>query len=410
MKGKMIYLNNEFDVYDMGLVNLRNEYIMKANEYIDSHRDQYIIEAEGNAIQRATPVADNAWYIRWKVDSANLLKSNFAKFKQYAASQDNKYGVWLRNNKKYFDPSVYPAGKSCRLNNAPNYKNALIRIKEPITSAMNGIDIKRIEVSDDQANGDNGLNKNTTNTSNKWFMKFIIKSYTGDGTDFVKFAKNYYYGSDTKNNYNEQQINSMMVNMYNYCFNFKSIVSLLENQLQSLVTFINKDPVSGQQQSEMDARSQYNNLQSQKGNPNKTANTNATNNSMAVHQAATGLIPMRMDSILIEDISNITDTSKTASTGNVIGSASANTNVSNPTPDQVSHQKNTEPAGTPKMQVNEKLVLMKKKQVACGILRDTFQEKVTAAGKIYKDFITILQTHVAVIQENQIKKNNSKGK
>ena len=118
----MIYLNNEFDTYDMGLVNLRNEYIMKANEYIDSHRDQYIIEAEGNAIQRATPVADNAWYIRWKVDSANLLKSNFAKFKQYAAGQDNKYGVWLRNNKKYFDPSVYPAGKSCRLNNAPNYK------------------------------------------------------------------------------------------------------------------------------------------------------------------------------------------------------------------------------------------------------------------------------------------------
>ena len=90
VKGKMIYLNNEFDTYDMGLVNLRNEYIMKANEYIDSHRDQYITEAEGNAIQRATPVADNAWYIRWKVDSANLLKSNFAKFKQYAASQDNK--------------------------------------------------------------------------------------------------------------------------------------------------------------------------------------------------------------------------------------------------------------------------------------------------------------------------------
>ena len=48
----MIYLNNEFDTYDMGLVNLRNEYIMKANEkfYKDNDRpyDEWYVQQYEN--------------------------------------------------------------------------------------------------------------------------------------------------------------------------------------------------------------------------------------------------------------------------------------------------------------------------------------------------------------------------
>ena len=50
---------------------------------------------------------------------------------------------------------------------------------------------------------------------------------------------------------------------------------------------------------------------------------------------------------------------------------------------------------------SEKTLAMKRKQVACNIVKDVFNCKVTAAGKIYRDYITILRTHLATIQQRQ---------
>ena len=48
---------------------------------------------------------------------------------------------------------------------------------------------------------------------------------------------------------------------------------------------------------------------------------------------------------------------------------------------------------------------MKKKQIAVNLIKDCFSAKVSGAGSLYKDFITILQTHIATLQQNLKKKS-----
>lgn len=399
---------NEFDVYDMGLAGLRDKYLLEISQFMT---EQLLTEE-----QQQTSVADNTWYIKWRGEAVALVKNNFAQFKNYAQIQIQKYNTWLKDNRQYFDINKYPVDSACRLNRAPNYKAALLRLKEPITSAMNGIDLKRIQVPDANANGSqaqgNGRTTADPSANNVWFMKFMIKSYNGDGSDFTKYAKNYYYGGEgQKRNMNENQIASMMSIMYNYCFNYAQTVTNLENQLNSLVMFINKDPVSGQQQSSASAQTEYQNLQrAQGGTTNTVASTNPQNNAQypqtvqhaSAHMNRGWLLEYNMAATMPTASASGNTATASSATGTISQSVNGQT-VNQSNPQQQTKQTN-DPNGTPKVQINEKLLSMKKKQIACDLLKDCFQAKVTASGMIYRDFIVMLQTHVGVILENRIRK------
>ena len=157
---------NEFDVYDMELAGLRDKYLLEISQFITEH----VLTEE----QQQTAVADNTWYIKWRGEAVALVKNNFAQFKNYAQIQIQKYNTWLKDNRQYFDLNRYPVDSACRLNRAPNYKAALLRLKEPITSAMNGIELNRIQVPDSQAHSGPPQGTGTTtadpSANNVWFM------------------------------------------------------------------------------------------------------------------------------------------------------------------------------------------------------------------------------------------------
>ena len=403
-------LNNDFLDYDPRLVDLRNKYLAEAS-LLYYHT---ILSEAGQ-----TAAADNQWYIKWKGETVALLKNNFAQYRNYANQQITKYNGWLRNNREFFDTTKYPVDKSCNINNAPNYKAAMMRIKEPITNALNGLNLSRIEVPDDNDGVEN---------DNRWFMKFLIKTYNGDGNDFTKFAKSYYYGEDSKNNLTPQEVGAMMTNIYNYCLNYMQTIHLLENQLQAIITYINRDPVTGQQQTSNDAETQLNNLNRNQQNPNQVASTNPVANAMnqaqqqQIQHAAADYLLMREAFIVLDEFTNAPTTSSPSAVNSVQQSSNTNTPNSSPqvqgsvgnnrtvNPTQPSNkaqqtQQKQNPKGTPVAQVNQKLLVMKKKQVACDLIKDCFHAKVTASGMIYKDFITLLQTHIATVQENLHKKS-----
>jgi hypothetical protein len=387
-------LNNKFLGYDMSLVELRNKYLIEAS------------------LLNEDTAANNQWYVKWKGEAVVLLKNNFTQFRNYANSQIQKYNGWLRDNRQFFDTTKYPVDKSCAITKAPDYKAGMMRIKEPIINALNGLNLQRIEVQNDT---------DGTPNDNRWFMKTLIKTYNGDGTDFNKYAKSYYYGEDKKEDLTPQDINAMMGQMYQYCMNYMQTVHMLENQMQSIITYLNRDPVTGQQQTSNSAETQLNDLNraNQTNQNNQVASTNPNNN--VVQHASADYLLMRECVFLLSEytapniqsagsVSNtmMASTSNTPNVSPSVRTASANNktyNQDHPISKAEQNQQNKKPNGTPKVQVNDKLLIMKKKQVACDIVKDCFSAKVTATGFLYRDFITLLQTHVATLKQNMIQKN-----
>jgi hypothetical protein len=396
-------LNREFLDYDPLLVDLRNKFLVEASMLISQQ-----------VLQEEVPIANQTWYIKWKGETAILLKNNFAQYSKFASDQMKKYNPWLKDNAEYFNPSNYPIDPSCTLNKAPDYRTAIYRIKEPIVNALNDINLSRIEVEDDTDGIDN---------NNRYFMKSIIKSYQGNGDDFLDFAKTYYSGEDRTQDLSAQELTSMMANMYNYCMNYNQMVHVLQNQLQSIISFLNRDPVSGQQNDSQAAEKDLQGLNAQQQSGNKTASSNPMANvsntqTTTVQHASADWLMMR-ESVLVEyanvatsSNSNQASTIKQSSTPNITqGAKRSNTTSGNVDPSKNTPYKNNDPHGTPRVQQDskssEKTLAMKRKQVACNIVKDVFNCKVTAAGKIYRDYITVLRTHVATIIEQQ-KKNSNK--
>ena len=395
-------LNREFLDYDPLLVDLRNKFLVEASMLISQQ-----------VLQEEVPIANQAWYIKWKGETAILLKNNFAQYSKFASDQMKKYNPWLKDNAEYFNPSNYPIDPSCTLNKAPDYRTAIYRIKEPIVNALNDINLSRIEVEDDTDGIDN---------NNRYFMKSIIKSYQGNGDDFLDFAKAYYSGEDRAQDLSAQELTSMMANMYNYCMNYNQMVHVLQNQLQSIISFLNRDPVSGQQNDSQAAEKDLQGLNAQQQSGNKTASSNPMANvsntqTTTVQHASADWLMMR-ESVLVEyanvataSNSNQAPTTRQSSTPNITqGSKRSNTTSGNVDPSKNTPYKNNDPNGTPRVQQDskssEKTLAMKRKQVACNIVKDVFNCKVTAAGKIYRDYITVLRTHVAAIEQQ--KKNSNK--
>ena len=162
------------------------------------------------------------------------------------------------------------------------------------------------------------------------------------------------------------------------------------------------------------------NAQQQSGNKiassNPMANVSNTQTTTVQHASADWL--MMRESVLVEyanvataSNSNQAPTTKQSSTPNITqGAKRSNTTSGNVDPSKNTPYKNNDPHGTPRVQQDskssEKTLAMKRKQVACNIVKDVFNCKVTAAGKIYRDYITILRTHVATIEQQ--KKNSNK--
>lgn len=371
----MTYHHNPFSEFDILISAMRDNFLIETT--------QLILEA-----QAPNTTADSEWYIKWKADSVMTLKNAFAKFKEYAYRQINKYGEWLRDNQKYFDTQTYPPPSGSTVPNAPDYKAAINRIKQPFSNMISDSQLNQIQIGNTEDSG---------SMDNRWFMKILIKDYNGTGDDFSKYCVGYYNGEDKRKTLTPELMVTYIPFMYKYCSNYAQMVTTLENQMNGLILYINQDPVSGQQAPSDTAQKDLNTLNNDKLITGK-ASTNPGNNvvNASAHDMFIGMVLHEVDTIQNAPQSNtgkpVTNTAQVKTSNMMVQSQQQR-------PNQQQQQK--QPQNRP---IDQKQALMKKKKMACTLVRECFNAKVNATGNIYRDFIVTLQTVYHLVKEKESKK------
>ena len=372
-------VSNPFLDFDILLSALRDNYIIKASEMI--------YEAS------STPQADSDWYIKWKAETVMSMKNAFSKSKAYSMRQIEKYDRFLITNKQYFDINKYPPADDLRITDAPDYETAISRIRKPLAN-LSAVPLDKIEVGGRTSN-------------NQWFMKMLISDYDGNGTGFLSFCENYFNGNDNKKTLESHDMVKFIPIMYKYCMDYNSLVNTLDSQLHAILTYINQDPISKQVNATDTAEKELELMAKQKQQQaSKMASTNPQKN--VIHASADYLAFRESFMILTEITNSASIPSKSQSKpmnnqSNTIMNQKQQSPSNNPN-QLVNKQQQDKNTGTVVVhKANQKQIIMKKKQVACEIMKDYFHAKVDAASLIYRDFIVTLETAFHLIQE-QIKK------
>lgn len=316
------------------------------------------------------------WYLKWKDRIINSLKTNTDNFLKYTNQQIKENGSFLEQNREVIlNSGKYPANFKNPIKNAPNYQEAIRRLSRPVSNSLSGLNLNKIEIQDNQVSIYD-TNDNTTEESNVWFRKLIIPIYDGKNS-FIKTAKAYFYGSEKRYNLNIQEIQRILSIGFKFCYNYNRTSKSINTDLMNLISFINRNPVSGIQQnpttvSDLQAikNNQYNNSLKASTNPNRNVIHADTDYSYFM-------------SNYFEDILNEDQIEKIK-----IQNQIKNTNKEKVDTNQLNNK--------PKIDnTNTNQISSKRKQIACDILQDAYNAKITAMGLIYRDFINIMKNHVS---------------
>lgn len=312
------------------------------------------------------------WYLKWKDRIINSLKTNTDNFLKYTNQQIKENGSFLEQNREVIlNNRKYPVNFKNPIKNAPNYQEAIRRLSRPVSNSLAGLNLNKIEIQDNQVStNDTTNNKNTVVESNVWFRKLVIPIYDGKNS-FTETAKAYFYGSEKRYNLNIQEIQRILSIGFKFCYNYNRTSKSINTDLMNLISFINRNPVSGLQQnpttvSDLQAikNNQYNNSLKASTNPNRNVIHADTDYSYFMSNY--------FGDILNED--QIKDTK--------------DTNKEKVDADQLNNK--------PKVDnTNTNQISSKRKQIACDILQDAYNAKITAMGLIYRDFINIMKNHVS---------------
>lgn len=369
-------------MYDPIMESLRYDYLMKLsimNEEFQQYIDRLQGQDDGVLLE-----ASQEWYNEWKITYISGIKANLSRFQLYLKSQNGKYSKWLAENKSIIlDYNKYPPKNKEAIKSAPNYKLAIARLNKPITSSLNGINLNRVVL-------DQGEDKNR---SNLWIKKLLIPEYNDNEGTFVSFAKDYYCGNDNKVKISLGSIPQVLEMAFNYCFNFNTILRATNVEANGLISYINNDPLTGQQN--QPNTNKPNSTPQQGGIASTNPNVNAGNTPV---NAAYDQYSLFMKEFFNEDIaqSNQASTSPTAnpvSKNNMIKS-------NNPVKSKISKVMNKNNDFTNKDNKIKESDVYKKKRYVCDIVKDAFNAKMSAYGIIYKNFMDILQTHVNEYSKN----------
>ena len=396
------------------------------------------------------------WYIKWKAATIQALKTNTQNFINYSDEQIQNNSSWLEKYKGIvLNFQKYPVKKEMGIKNAPNYMVALQRISRPVSNSLNGLNLSRIEISDDQVtaeaatpdiNNQQSQPNNQTNQSaviqpktintnnnqhqnqdedNAWLKKMIIPIYDGRNS-FVEEAKAYYYGTDKRSNLPAGKLQPLMKSFVEYCSNYNTTIRSINNDLNGIIAFINKNPATGAVQT--NTNSDLQTMMAAQGNGGK-ASTNQNANSQQVN--ADTNYSLFLDKYF-SDILNEVDGTYTqkpmpqirpvqqtsqAPTASTTKTADNTYKVNTTTPNN-SHQQNTDKNtnnntsnndntnkdinNLNKKAADQGALEAKRKQIACNIIKDAYNAKITCMGLLYRDFMNIMESHVtSYIGKNQ---------
>lgn len=317
------------------------------------------------------------WYLKWKDKIISSLKTNTDNFLKYTNQQIKENGSFLEQNREVIlNSGKYPANFKNPIKNAPNYQEAIRRLSRPVSNSLAGLNLNKIEIQDNQVSTNDTNNKNTVIESNIWFRKLIIPIYDGKNS-FTETAKAYFYGSEKRYNLNIQEIQRILSIGFKFCYNYNRTSKSINTDLMNLISFINRNPVSGIQQntttvSDLQAikNNQYNNSLKASTNPNRNVIHADTNYSYFMSNYFGDILNEdQIEKIKIQN--QIKDTNK----------EKVDTNRLN---------------NKPKIDnTNTNQISSKRKQIACDILQDAYNAKITAMGLLYRDFINIMKIHVS---------------
>ena len=329
--------------------------------------------------------AENSGNDQWRLDNITAIKANLKKFKDYANNQGKQNNEWLIQNRDYIiDQQKYPVKSGANIQNAPTYTTAFARIKKPLSSNISGVDIKRVTILDTKANNLQGdAKKQADYKNNLWFKKMLVTDYNGQGP-FDKFARDYYYGIDKKVNLQSQDIQQLLPKAYNFCTTYNALIKSLETDVNGIINYINKNPITGNQEPTLS--------QAQLAANKNASDVNKSNTQgMATKPVNADTDYSLFRSTYFKDLLSEDDQTKTSTATPKMSFSSNSSNGDNNQDGSNQQQNQNKPKQDPE---DSETVVYNKKKLVCDILKQALNAKMTAAGMLYRDLFSYMQSHV----------------
>lgn len=355
-------------------------------DMIQENRDMLLWMYENGYIsQEYFEEAENSGNDQWRLDNITAIKANLKKFKDYANNQGKQNNEWLIQNRDYIiDQQKYPVKSGANIQNAPTYTTAFARIKKPLSSNISGIDIKRVTILDTKANNLQGdAKKQADYKNNLWLKKMLVTDYNGQGP-FDKFARDYYYGIDKKVNLQSQDIQQLLPKAYNFCTTYNALIKSLETDVNGIINYINKNPITGNQEPTLS--------QAQLAANKNASDVNKSNTQgMATKPVNADTDYSLFRSTYFKDLLSEDDQTKTSTATPKMSFSSNSSNGDNNQDGSNQPQNQNKPKQDPE---DSETVVYNKKKLVCDILKQALNAKMTAAGMLYRDLFSYMQSHV----------------
>lgn len=355
-------------------------------DMVQENRDMLLWMYENGYIsQEYFEEAENSGNDQWRLDNITAIKANLKKFKDYANNQGKQNNEWLIQNRDYIiDQQKYPVKSGANIQNAPTYTTAFARIKKPLSSNISGIDIKRVTILDTKANNLQGdAKKQADYKNNLWFKKMLVTDYNGQGP-FDKFARDYYYGIDKKVNLQSQDIQQLLPKAYNFCTTYNALIKSLETDANGIINYINKNPITGNQEPTLS--------QAQLAANKNASDVNKSNTQgMATKPVNADTDYSLFRSTYFKDLLSEDDQTKTSTATPKMSFSSNSSNGDNNQDGSNQPQNQNKPKQDPE---DSETVVYNKKKLVCDILKQALNAKMTAAGMLYRDLFSYMQSHV----------------
>lgn len=355
-------------------------------DMVQENRDMLLWMYENGYIsQEYFEEAENSGNDQWRLDNITAIKANLKKFKDYANNQGKQNNEWLIQNRDYIiDQQKYPVKSGANIQNAPTYTTAFARIKKPLSSNISGIDIKRVTILDTKANNLQGdAKKQADYKNNLWLKKMLVTDYNGQGP-FDKFARDYYYGIDKKVNLQSQDIQQLLPKAYNFCTTYNALIKSLETDVNGIINYINKNPITGNQEPTLS--------QAQLAANKNASDVNKSNTQgMATKPVNADTDYSLFRSTYFKDLLSEDDQTKTSTATPKMSFSSNSSNNDNNQDGSNQPQNQNKPKQDPE---DSETVVYNKKKLVCDILKQALNAKMTAAGMLYRDLFSYMQSHV----------------
>lgn len=334
---------------------------------------------------------------QWRMNNINSIQQSLNTFKKYITDQANQNSSWLsKNNDIILNANKYPVRNGANIKQAPDYKSAINRIKTPISTNLSGIDLKRIELPNQDPTQPK-QNDQQLMRQNLWLKKMFISTYNGE-TEFQDFAKIYYYGKDKVHDISTQELQQFLPSAYNFCNSINTFIKSLETDIHGYINYINRNPITGNTENPI--------TQTQINNNNMNIAVNKSNTANMATGNATSNTSLNADT----DFTLFYNKYFGEFYNKYFGGSLSEADVTQPQQQNATNQQQQTSNAKPKMTFDNKntsgqngqkqngedsdTTVWNKKKLVCNLVRQILSTKMTVSGMIYRDMMSFMQTHV----------------